>query len=100
MTNEQREFLNLRVKPAIGGFVEASFILGVHIDGCVYLEKLGELKALANPPPGAQRYFSISYLFKLAQDDRWLTRAIKPKRAGRLSQRVSIPTNRQTTHDR
>jgi hypothetical protein len=77
MTNEQREFLNLRVKPAIGGFVEASFILGVHIDGCVYLEKLGELKALANPPPGAQRYFSISYLFKLAQDDRWLTRAIR-----------------------
>lgn len=77
MTNEQREFLNLCVKPAIGGFIEASYILNIHVDGLVYLEKIGELKALANPPPGAQRYFSISYLFKLAQDDRWLTRAIR-----------------------
>ncbi len=75
--NEQYEFLNLRVKPAIGGFREASFILGIHIDGCVYLEKLGELKALANPPPGAQRYFSIRYLFRLAEDEKWLARAIR-----------------------
>jgi hypothetical protein len=77
MTKEQCDFLNLRVKPAIGGFLEASFILGIGVDGCVYLEKIGELKALANPPPGAQRYFSISYLFKLAQDERWLARAIR-----------------------
>jgi hypothetical protein len=77
MTNEQREFLNLQVKPAISGFIEASFILGVHIDGLVYLEKSGELKALATPPPGAQRYFSTNYLFKLAQDDKWLARAIR-----------------------
>ena len=40
-------------------FIEASFILNIHVDGLVYLEKIGELKALANPPPGAQRYFSI-----------------------------------------
>jgi len=77
MTNEQREFLNLRVKPAVSRFIEASFILNIHVDGLVYLEKIGELKALGNPPPGAQRYFSTSYLFKLAQDDRWLARALR-----------------------
>lgn len=77
MTPEQRDFLDLRNKPAIGGMLEAAYITGLHLDGVIYLEKVGHLKALANPPKGAQRYFSISYLLKLSQDEKWLAKAIK-----------------------
>ena len=77
MTPEQRDFLDLRTKPAIGGMIEAAYITGLHLDGVIYLEKVGHLKALANPPRGAQRYFSTSYLLKLSQDEKWLSRAVK-----------------------
>lgn len=77
MTPEQRDFLDLRTKPAIGGMLEAAYITGLHLDGVIYLEKVGHLKALANPPKGAQRYFSTSYLLKLSQDEKWLAKAIK-----------------------
>lgn len=77
MSPEQREFLTLRILTGICGFLEASWLLRIPVDGLVFLEKVGHLKALANPPPGAQRYFLISYLLRIAQDEAWNTKAIR-----------------------
>ena len=77
MDPEQREFLNLRVKPAVVGYREASWILGFHIDAVIYLAKDGHLAALAKPPRGAQRYFLTSLLLRLAQNLKWVTKAIR-----------------------
>ena len=34
------------------------------------------MPALANPPPGAQRYFSTKHLLSLSDDEKWLRKAI------------------------
>jgi hypothetical protein len=77
MTQEQREFLTLRILIGICGFLEASWILRIPVDALIYLEKVGHLKALANPPPGAQRYFLISALLRIAQDEQWMSKAVR-----------------------
>ncbi len=77
MSPEQRDFLMLRIVVGICGFLEASWILRIPVDALMFLEKVGHLKALANPPPGAQRYFLISYLLRIAQDEAWNTKAIR-----------------------
>jgi len=77
MTPEQREFLNLCDKPGIIGFLESHYITGIQVDGLIYLEKVDHFKALANPPPGAQRYFLTSYVLKVAQDEKWMSRAVR-----------------------
>ena len=77
MTQDQREFLMLRILVGICGFLEASWILRIPVDGLMFLEKMGHLKALANPPPGAQRYFLITYLLRTAQDEQWMTKAVR-----------------------
>jgi len=77
MSPEQCEFLNLRVKPGISGFTESSYIIGLPVDGLVYLEKVDHFEALANPPAGAQRYFLTSYVFKVAQDEKWMAKAVR-----------------------
>jgi len=77
MNDDQREFLNLRTKPGASGFLESSHVTGLHVDGLIYLEKDGHFKAMANPPPGAQRYFLTSYVMKIAQDEKWMTKAVK-----------------------
>jgi hypothetical protein len=77
MDPAQREYLNLRKKPAIGGFLEVSYITGIHIDGCIVLEKEGHLEALAHPPKGGQRYFSTKYIMALSEDEKWLVKAVR-----------------------
>jgi hypothetical protein len=77
MSPEQRDFLMLRMITGICGFLEASWILRIPVDALVFLEKVGHLKALANPPPGAQRYFLISYLLRIAQDEQWMAKAVR-----------------------
>jgi hypothetical protein len=77
MTPEQREFLNLRDKPGIVGFLESDYMTGIRVDGLMYLEKVDHFKALANPPPGAQRYFLTSYVMKVARDEKWMAKAVR-----------------------
>ena len=77
MSSERGEFLNLRDKPGIIGFLESSYISGIPVDGLMCLEKANHFKALANPPPGAQRYFLTSYVLKVAQDEKWMAKAVR-----------------------
>lgn len=75
--SEQYDFLNLRLKPAILGFRESSYLTGLHVDSLVHLEKIGEFKALGKPPKGAQRWFATKYVLGLCDDEKWLSKAVK-----------------------
>ena len=41
------------------------------------MRKFNHFKALANPPPGAQRYFLTGYVLKVAQDEKWMSKAVR-----------------------
>jgi hypothetical protein len=77
MHKERLEFLNLRILPIIIGFLEVFYLTGISVDGLIFLERVGHLKALANPPPGTQRYFLTSNILKLANDEQWCAKAIR-----------------------
>ena len=77
MDQEQQDYLNLKDKPAIGGYQQVSWITGLHIDAVIFLAKIRFIRAMANPPPGAQRYFFIRYILKLAQDEKSMEKAIR-----------------------
>jgi hypothetical protein len=77
MHKDRLEFLNLRILPMLIGFLEVFYLTGISIDSLIFLERVGHLKALANPPPGTQRYFLTSYILKLADDEQWCAKAIR-----------------------
>ena len=73
---DEFQFLNLRTKPLILDAEKAGWLYGWSREDVLLLCRLGHMPALANPPPGAQRYFSTKHLLSLSDDEKWLRKAI------------------------
>ena len=73
---DEFQFLNLRTKPLILDAEKAGWLYGWSREDVLLLCRRGHMAALANPPPGAQRYFSTKYLLSLSDDEKWLRKAI------------------------
>ena len=73
---DEFQFLNLRTKPLILDAEKAGWLYGWSREDVLLLCRRGHMPALANPPPGAQRYFSTKHLLSLSDDEKWLRKAI------------------------
>ena len=73
---DEFQFLNLRTKPLILDAEKAGWLYGWSREDVLLLCRRGHMPALANPPPGAQRYFSTKHLLSLSDDLKWLRKAI------------------------
>jgi len=73
---DEFQFLNLRTKPLILDAEKAGWLYGWSREDVLLLCRRGHIPALANPPPGAQRYFSTKHLLSLSDDEKWLRKAI------------------------
>ena len=93
MNKECQDYLNLRVKPNLVGALEASWVLGVHLDWIAILVSGWLLPVAGGHRPGCQFYFSYPTLARLAEDPEWANKAVgcarkvlnKKNRAGQLS---------------
>jgi len=74
---DQFQFLNLTTKPLIPDAEKAGWLYGEWSrEDVLLLCRRGHLPALANPPPGAQRFFLTKTLLSLADDEKWVKKAI------------------------
>jgi hypothetical protein len=72
----QIEFLNLTTQPAIWDAEQTGWFLNMSREDVLLLCRRKHLPALADPPPGAQRYFWGKHVRSLAEDEKWLKKAI------------------------
>jgi len=77
MKDEQTSFLKLPIHPAIGGESEAEWLLGIGPDWIKELCVQKHLKQLGGYSPGCGKYFSISYLLQLRNDQEWMDKAVR-----------------------
>jgi hypothetical protein len=55
---------------------QTGWFLNLSREDVLFLCRCDHLQALADPPPGAQRYFLGRYVLALGNDERWLKKAI------------------------
>ena len=73
---DQIQFLNLTTQPAIWDAEQTGWFLNMSREDVLLLCRRKHLPALADPPPGAQRYFWGKHVRSLAEDEKWLKKAI------------------------
>jgi len=76
MNKDCQDFLNLRVKPALSGTREASWVLGTREDWIPILVSGDLVPVAGGHRPGCQFFFSTATLIRLAEDPEWADRAV------------------------
>jgi hypothetical protein len=75
MCPEQHRFLSLRNFPARLSAQEAAWVLGFRLHEIPVLVRGKLLRPLGRPAPNGCKYFATTTLQKLAQDEKFLSRA-------------------------
>ena len=76
MSEDQISYLRLPIHPAIGGDLEAEWVLGIHRDWINELCRQKHLHQLGGYAPGCDHFFSVAYLLKLRADQEWMDKAV------------------------